>query len=357
MSMHLLPKSPSQVSQVYDLLRARVTAAPHATRLPSTQELASEYATHVATVHAAMRRLVRERRVVRHQMRGTFTCRPELRRLAVFYPGAATLFAPENHFNRIINLEISRAMAARGGECQSLIDPRPAAATDEPWPWLAEQVRRGDIDALVSPAIDFLRMSWLRSLPICTAFISSARIPERVDVDLDGFIRLACEGLARRGARRTALIYPMPSGRIEPVTGATPGDDAITSFHRHAAACGLEATDSALLPQWIDNGFAHFGYNAMRQLWDSSTPPDAVIVYPDSAAMGAVAWLAERGWWGSAQPRMALHAHVEVPWFTPPSALLIRSRIADVASKLLAIVDERFSGQPAQPRTFGFHVD
>jgi hypothetical protein len=353
----LVPRSPSQINQVYDLLRARIAAAPNATRLPSTQELAREYSTHVATVHTAMRRLVRERRVVRHQMRGTFTCRPELRRLAVFYPGAAALFAPENNFNRVINQEIARAMAARGGECQSLVDPRAAAATDEPWPWLADQVRRGEIDALVSPALDYLRMSWLRSLPICTAFVASARIPERVTCDLDGFIRLACQGLARRGAKRTAFIYPMTTGRVEPVTGATPGDDAILSFHQQAAACGLDASGIALLPQWIDSGFAQFGYHAMRQLWDAADPPDSVIVYPDTTAMGVVAWIAERGWWGGAGPRLALHVHAEVPWFTPPAALLVRSRIAEAAAMLLAIVDERFAGQAAQPRSFGFTTD
>jgi len=355
------PVRPKSVrAQITDHVRAQVTGGTLAPgdKLPSTQELARTWNTHVATVHAALTPLVKEGLISRTRKRGTIVERPEARleRVGVYLP-SKLLSGGDGVFVRSVCVHLESVMRTRGGAVDMWVDPRPHSARATCWKELREAARRRAVHAVVAPRTDRRTHPWLSALPVPTAFISGDARPRCVSFDMRQFARAGVAELARAGCRSIGMISVLSHTRPDSVPGGTA---MLRAFRERAADLGIETR-----PDWIktpgrgqvaESDAEGFGYDSMRSVLGGRSRPRGLLVFTDVAARGALMAAAESGAAGAGELSLVLHRNAEVGLFCPYPASYLDVSASAVADALVDLLARQMRGEDAANVMMAYRV-
>jgi DNA-binding transcriptional regulator YhcF (GntR family) len=358
-----LARHPTLQAQIAELIRdaIRVGRWKPNERIPTTRELAVQWRTDPATVHHALRMLVREGLLMRRRRAGTFVRKraEKLTRVGIYYYDDIWMH-PRLDYLRALHASLKEHLVAQGAELITFMDSRPRAEGREKWGRLEEAVDRGEIHGIVAPRADPAHLRWLVKLPAPTVFMASARLPNVVGYNLRHFAELAVGCLARQGCRSVGLICAMTVGSPGHQHALEAGTDFYEHFLAQLQAHGLPVRDvwmrvarhKTLEPEEHEP----FGYQAFRALWRLKDRPDGVIVYPDSMVNGVLMSALESGVRPSSPPRLVLHRNEGVPLYSPLPANYVESSEREAAKSSWDQLQDQYNGKAVQPILLPFRL-
>lgn len=330
-------------------------------RLPSTQALATEWATHVPAVHAALAQLTREGLLERTPRAGTFVRKFEERLTRVGIFASSDLWMRQvGGFYRQLLLLADQELRRRGMEPSLWTDLRPIPQQTEPWPELLRAAHHRDFQGLIVLAIGAGNENWLPALPVPVTFLSLGQ--ELADhVDPLPFVRQGLQELRRQGVREVGLISVMPASTRAPGGNRTEavGAAAYESFVREAAA--LEMTTR---PEWVqrpetllgEEEAERFGYAAFNAIWQAPAHPQGLLTYTDIAARGVLLGLLRHHVDVPAELRLVLHRNRECSLLCPVPASFLEVHVSEAATSLVDRLQEQFAGRPSPPIQLAYHL-
>ena len=176
----------------------------------------------------------------------------------------------------------------------------------------------------------------------------------------DGLAATAVAALVRQGCRKVGMICSLED---KPSSG-DPGDLQCHQFHERfrklAQENGLE-----LRPEWIrtpattalgKSGHNGFSYRCAQELWASTEKPDGLFVYTDDLVMGTLLALSQASVRIPQDLKLALHHNQECPVFCPVPCAFVENSVAELAGKLVDIVDDLFHGRQPKGNDYQYHI-
>jgi DNA-binding LacI/PurR family transcriptional regulator len=333
-------------SQVRDLIRSGQLSP--GSKLPSTQELARQWNTQGANVHAALQPLVREGLLARKPGVGTLVQDPnqKLKRIGVYYSQGNI---QNSRFIQALRGELNSQALAAGYELRHLIDFRDSQ--DSAPPELAELADKREIQALIVATTDLKHLSWQRKLPIPMAFNSSAKIREKVTFDHVGMIDLALGALQQAGCQSVGLLCSVEA------RGETPDHPNLQLhkyFRQRADELNMEFREEWCRWQSSDDGhkspsYERLGYELFDGLWRLPARPQGIFVYTDDIVTGVLMAILKHGVQVPEELKLALHHNAELDLLCPLPAWFVETSVADVARGLIHLVEQQFHGENIDP--------
>jgi DNA-binding LacI/PurR family transcriptional regulator len=347
--------------QITDRFRDLIVSGelPPGHKLPSTQELAASLGSDPATVHTALRVLVKEGLITRQPRRGTFVRerRAVLTQVGIFMGGA---FRNASPYQRSLYGAVEDLLRKENLRYKLFVDPRPVEQQSVELPELAHSIQKGEIQALMGVQMDRRSLQWLKRLPIPSAYHVSGKEPGVVRSDLDQFSRLALDQLRNHGCRSVGVIAPF-SLELEP-----PFDGRVipTEFYLHFTDIARDL-GMTLHNEWFRVPHAQvygmeagqrFGYEQFKALWALPARPEGLVIYPDSMVTGAILAMSELRVSVPQDLRLVLHRNKLVDMICPFSVTWIQSDETHVAAALLEQIHSQLRGEPCPPRCIPFTV-
>lgn len=333
-------------------------------RLPSTQELARLWDTHVPYVHKGLKPLTQEGWLVRRHGSGTFVHdRPKRLKTIGLYYYAGMLSAPEHRFMRSVHQCLVGRIEADGLQCSVWNDPRPPEESETPWKALIAAIAQGEVDAVIVPNSNPAHTRWLSKLPVPVALLGTGNQDNCVYWDNGQFSRLAVEALAENGCKSAGLISAWPAVLSPDETRESNGVGraVFEIFCSEAKQRGLRTDDfwtitSDRLPRASHMSAERWGYEAFMRLWALPERPDGLVVITDAEALGVTMAIMETGIKVPEELRVVFHRNEEVHLFCPLRVTAVVSRAGDAAPALLELVERQFEGKPIAAVKLGFSV-
>jgi len=164
-----------------DLIRSG--QLPPGARLPSTQALAAQWQIQQTTVQTALAHLTREGLLDRRPRLGTFVRRTDatITRAAIYL--AEDIWAdPAGSFLQSVCGAITEDLKKRGITAHVMVNPS-GVDREEPWADLVKAAELRKFQVLIGIVFDYKPVKWLSKLPLPTAFLTEASIPNRVVSD------------------------------------------------------------------------------------------------------------------------------------------------------------------------------
>lgn len=342
----------SMKKQIVEGLREAILKGeiPEGTKLESTSDLAERWNTHVPTVHAALSVLAKEGLVRRSMHYGT-TVTGMQRKLDCVgtYFDEGSLSDNGNYTGRLLQT-VGKQLERRGIRTQTWIDHRLPADTSQPWAELKAAAERRDIQGLIVLAANPTELPWLQKLPVPVAIHSSAVVENRVFNRISEAFPAAMAALASQGCRSVGLITVLPRENATPGCMKTESMLFHDGFDAAAAASGLETRE-----QWIyspksmrnEKGAESFGYECFNAFWKQPDRPDALLVFTDLAAKGALAAIFQQHVNVPEELKLVLHRNAELGLFCPVPATFVDVSIHEVAQALVEMVESLSRGDTA----------
>ena len=208
-------------------------------KLPSTQKLAATLGSDPATVHSAMRPLVKEGLIFRHPRRGTFVReRQEVLTHVGIYMGGS--FRDATAYQRSLFGALEDLLRKENLSFKVFVDPRPVEEQMDALPELTKSIQQREIQASLGVKMDRRSFQWLRRLPVTSGFHTSGKEPGLVGFDLGQFTRLALEQLRDQGCRSVGVIAPFESEREPLFGGGAALRRFLIQFHGHIPRLGVD---------------------------------------------------------------------------------------------------------------------
>lgn len=345
-----LPRKRSTVEQIADRVREKILSGemPQGARLPSTQELAKQWGTYVPAVHAALSILTNEGLLDRRHCRGTFVRQPNdaLTRIGIY--AAADLWedSSDRIFPRQVFLLLQEFLLHHNIHAPVWFDNRVDEKVQPPWLPLIKAVNKKEIQALVALSACPFNAGWLNELPIpITGFFMGLR--NRIDFNQPNFFELSLQLLAQKGCRSVGLI------------SASPRADAshYDSFLKLAQQHGMETR-----PEWISPERVHplpieqFGYDQFRHFWSLPERPQALIVYPDTAARGVVLAISMLGVRVPKDLQLVFHRNAEVPFLCPLAVNYVNTSCQESAEAFYEQLVSLHRGESCPLKLLDYHL-
>lgn len=340
--------------QITDRFREMIVSGefPAGKKLPSTQDIAASLGTDPATVHTALRVLVKEGLISRQPRRGTFVRerREVLTQVGVFMGGS---FRDASSYQRSLFGAVEDLLRKENLLCKVFVDPRPREQQVDELPELVESIRKGEVQAVLGVRMDRRSLQWLKRLPVPAAYHTSGKEPGIVGSDLDQFSRLALGHLRKMGCRSLGVIAPF-SLENDPLFG---GGVIPTEFYLHfteiARDLGMTLHNEWFrVPPTQPDGEAAgqlFGYEQFKALWAQPERPEGLVVYADHVASGVILAMSELGVSVPRDLRLVLHRNKLVDILCPFPAAWIQTDETQIAAALLEQVRRQLRGEPCPP--------
>ena len=336
--------------RITDYFREEILAGRIApgTQLPSTQQLASELETGVATVQRALTILTREGLITRLPRLGSVVTeqKKELRTVAVY-----SFFNPQfppGPFLRLLTGYLELELKARGMNCRIYYDnQRPYSLK----PFLRLYARREfdaaiflDLKSELYPALESLTVPHA-SFGTIDAEVSRSCYP------LSDLAELAVAEIARTGRRRVGVISSVIPG------GGEPGPRRIRrgfyrileeglrqrglELHPGHYVCGNEQEPGADVEE-----FARFAYRAFKRMWAQPNRPEVLFLYSDDCFSGLLAALYELGVRVPEELELVVHHNREHRMICPVACTYLENSIRDYAGGIIDVLIGRYRGVP-----------
>lgn len=340
--------------QIADHLRQQIlggTLAPGA-RLPTTQELARQWAVTVTTIQTALAPLVKEGLLRRRPRVGTIVCEPAAaaKRIGLYRPSDPARESRDHYARRVAGV-IAAKLGETGIATTYFTDFRPEAEQVTPPPELLHAVRTRQLDAVIATECNRRVAPWLAQLPIPTAASGSDRGTTEVTEDQGQFARDGVADLVARGCRSIGLISALTADQTY--------DDGTPHVHRELYDSFLTSVAAAGIvtrPEWIhtpppghtilEPDAERFGYDGVRRVYAGPERPDGLLVFSDVVARGVIMGLLTLMADGAPAPRLVLHRNSAIGLFSPLPADFLENSIDSVADALLAHIAAQREGRP-----------
>lgn len=336
--------------QISDRFREMIMSGelPPGHKLPSSQKIAVTLGSDAATVHTALRQLVKEGLITRQPRRGTFVRgRSEvLTQVGLFMGGS---FRNSTRYESSLFGALEDLLRRSHLSYKVFIDPRALEDQVDELPALAKCIEQRQIQGIIGVTMDRRSLRWLQKLPIPGAYHVGGMEDGCVSYDWEFMVQMSLEHLRAQGCRSVALIAPFLTEMPDVFGGGKNRIDFLLKFTDVARDLGLEIHDEWMrLPAGpiTDDRAAHrFGYEQFHALWKLPTRPDGLLVYPDSVVDGTILAMAELG--VSRELKVVFHRNKRVDLVCPFPASWVQSDEADVAAALVDQLRKRLSGDPA----------
>lgn len=291
-------------------------------RLPSLRELAELWHTNFFSVKLATDLLVKFGLLNKQHGRGMFVApRAEgIRRIGLYTSKLYGSRSDRITFSVLRDI-LQEKFQTRGIECAIFDDCRPEEQHREIPDALQQAILSGRIQAVIGVVVREIDNSWFDRIPIRKAFLMS-------DMQYD-FTPVA-QQLQERCCRRIAAILPSgPSKR--------------PSF----LLAGLHAAGIKVMPRNLriirdesltSQSWGEIGYRCTMELLTATPRPDALIVYPDNAVMGAMQAILRLGIRVPEELFTIFHRNLELSYFCSFDTAYIDSKIEDIADRLIETV-------------------
>ncbi|MFA6294200.1 MAG: GntR family transcriptional regulator, partial [Victivallales bacterium] len=327
--------------QITDAVRKMVLSGKLAagSRLPSTQELASQWDAHVTTVQQALTPLVKEGLLERTPQVGTFVRKREERLTRVGIYASGDLWRnPASAFGRCLCNELHRQLGLDNISEEVWVDPRPTDEQGKPWDELVRAASERRFQVLIVPGVGFDELAWLKKLVVPTVFLTSANIRNKVAFDGSQWAETAMQLLADQGCHRVGAICSVLAKTSED-TGGNQSEyrQFYMALEKSAAHLGLE-----FRPEWLlrplkplaNTGveFAQFGYDSFQALWRLSERPEGIVVYEDVTSSGVLMAIMREHIRIPEKLKLVLHRNTEVGLFCPVPASFMDVHVGEVAA-------------------------
>jgi DNA-binding LacI/PurR family transcriptional regulator len=340
--------------QVRELIRSGHLSP--GSKLPSTQELARQWKTQGANVHAALQPLVREGLLARKPGVGTLVQNPnrKLERIGVYYSQGNL---QNSRFIQTLRGELTSQALDAGYELRHLVDSRDSQ--DTVLPELAELADKRDIQALIVMTTDLDHLAWQRKLPIPVAFNSSAKIREKVSFDHVGMIDLGLGALQQAGCQSVGLLCSVEA------RGETPDHPNLRLheyFRQRAEELNMEFREEWCRWQSSDDGcrspsYERLGYDLFEDLWRLPTHPQGIFIYTDDIVTGVLMAILKHRVQVPDELKLALHHNAELDLLCPLPAWFVETSVGDVARGLIHLLEQQFHGKNVDPCLIPFTLN
>lgn len=309
---------------------------PPGSLLPSTEDFATALGTSYYTVHTALKHLDKEGWVKRLQGHGTYVAEPDQRFLHAGIYHSLDIFADEEaFFQRRLNSAIVAKLHGLSKTTQLIVDSRPETEQTTIFPPLAEAIFQRRIHCLIAPNVNSKGQPILARLTIPFAMMHAEARRPGVNFDEVGFVRGGIQRLKEQGCRSIGFITNVP-----------PIDGDFKNFVREIRTAGLETRAEWMIqPPEFQSRLIEYGYRAFRQLWKSSTRPDGLLVYPDTAARGVVTAILKEGVRVPGELKVAFHRNAHVSILCPFPVTWAISDEHAAADGLVASIQKQFDGE------------
>jgi DNA-binding LacI/PurR family transcriptional regulator len=327
-------------------------------KLPATESLAGICDSTISTVQRALSALTHEGLLVRQRRSGTFVRGRALKlnSIGIYFP-CDPWSIEEYSSKRAIVAALKELGAARDIRMSHWIDPRPIEAQGEPWSELVSAIQTSQIDGLIVPLADWPHLNWLDKLQVPRVFAATAPLPRAFAMDYSQLVKLSLQAAVDQGARSIGIISPLGAEAKHPDGSPHPEQEFFLEFIHEAHAKGLAVKNEWVFTGKDDEGSRDqkmWAYRRMHELWAQPTHPEALVVFPDTSAEGAVMALLELGVRVPRDLKLVLGKNEEIPLFCPMPAEFIVLSLRAVAKDLIDAVEAQFYGRPHAKKPFGF---
>jgi DNA-binding LacI/PurR family transcriptional regulator len=342
--------------QIRDLIRSGELQP--GSRLPATEKLAGLCSSNISTVQRALSALTQEGLLVRQRGSGTFVRGRALKlnSIGIYFP-CDPWSTEEYASKRAVVAALKELGAARDIKMSHWIDPRPIQAQREPWSELVSAIQTSQIDGLIVPLADWPHLNWLDKLQVPRVFAATAPLPRAFAMDYSQLVKLSLQAAVDQGARSIGIISPLGAEAKHPDGSPHPDQEFFLEFIHEAHAKGLAVKNEWVFTGKDDEGSRDqkmWGYHRMHELWAQPTHPEALVVFPDTSAEGAVMALLELGVRVPRDIKLVLGKNEEIPLFCPMPAEFIVLSLRAVAKDLIDAVEAQFYGRPHAKKPFSF---
>lgn len=345
--------------QISDRFREMIMSGelPAGHKLPSSQQIAVTVGSDAATVHTALRQLVKEGLITRQPRRGTFVRgRQEvLTQVGLFMGGS---FRDSTRYERSLFGALEDLLRKSHLSYKVFVDPRALENQVDELPSLAKSIELRQIQGIVGVKMDRRSLRWLQKLPVPGAYHVAGTEEGCVSYDWVPMVQMSLERLRAQGCRSVALIAPFLTEMPDIFGGGKDRIEFLLKFTDVARDLGLEIHDELMrLPAGpiIGDRAAHrFGYEQFHALWKLPARPDGLLVYPDSVVDGTILAMAELG--VSRDLRVVFHRNKMVDLVCPFPANWVQSDEADVAAALVEQLRKKLRGEPAPAFNASFQM-
>lgn len=361
--MDSVPSPATAQERVYRSLRQRIQEGvyPVESRMPTAQDLASEFNLSTFTVHRAMETLANQGLLERRRKAGTVVLRQDvaLRTIGMFNTGDQ-LTDPSAAVSRLVGEHLKMRLTARKADIRFWYESYDNACAG-PHPSLMKAIAANEIQAVVFPAFDF---GWAMRLECPTALVTSVPVPNRVDFDRGDFAEQALGALAEQGCRRVGLITSLIAWNEAMGDNHRASDRVFFPvLERTVDRLGLE-----LRPEWRrtmpvaieelgghrlygpqTHNFERFGYEAFRAMHAAGPLPEGLMVFPDVVARGVAAAMGELGVRPPGDMKVVFHRNEGIGLGMSFPYTALDARPGEIADAMLLQIDRQLAGRPLSP--------
>lgn len=331
-------------------------------RLPSSREMSRMWKAPEPTIHSALVPLVKEGLLERTPKVGTFVRKREERLTKVgIYVNGDLWRTPAYAFGRALCNELHKQLDGADMAESVWVDPRPRAEQGQSWDELVRAAAERRIQVLIVPVVDLPQIAWLEKLPIPVVYLTSAKIHNRVAMDMRQWAGDAMEILAGQGCRKVGAICSvrLPSG--DSAEHPHQNRSFIAALESSAVRLGLE-----FRPEWFlrpEKDFVdgtmdipRFGFESMQALWRQSERPEGIVVYDDVTASGVLMAVMREQIKVPENLQLVLHRNAEVGLFCPFPAAFMDVHVAEVAAALIMQATCLHNGEEVTAKVVPHHA-
>lgn len=291
-------------------------------RLPSLRELAELWHTNFFSVKLATDLLVNFGLLNKQHGRGIFVApRAEgIHRVGLYtsklYGSRSDLIAYS-----VLRDILQEKFQARGVECAIFDDCRPEEQHGQIPDALHQAILAGRIQAVIGVVVREIDNNWFDRLPIRKATIMSDTLYD---------FSAQAQQLKEHGCRRIAAI--LSGGPVK---------------RQSFLLAGLHSAGIKIMPRNLrvirdesltSQSWGEIGYRCTMELLTATPRPDALIVYPDNAVMGAMQAILHLGIRVPEELFTIFHRNLELAYFCSFDSAYIDSKIEDIADRLIKTV-------------------
>ncbi len=294
-------------------------------KLPSLRELARLWNVNSFSVKLATDELVGYGLLNKQDRRGMFVAPGGGAVRCVGIYSSLGLGTPVDlSFYSVLRQLLCIELQARGLEYVIWDDYRPRAEHTSPPESLRRAVLSNQVQAVIGVIARTYDRDWFQRLPVKK--ICMMYDPRH---DFNGMARQ----LAEHGCRRVAVIA---------AAGNPQWPSSFLTLGLKAANVRIMARNTRIIPEnAVDReSWGEIGYRNTMELLTASPRPDALIVYPDNAAPGAIQAILELGIKVPDELFVLFHRNLELSYFCSLKANFFDTKISDIARELADRVTE-----------------
>lgn len=343
-----IEKRSSARSQISNYLRDAIRRGniQVGSKLPTTQEMANNWNTPVANVHAALAPLVKEGLLIRKQGVGTIVNNVDRKLETVAVYLKQNLGQYYSFFSRLLMKKIQEKLNSMNIECRVFFENNEKSAFAQ----IVDLAETRQIQGLIVPSADRHLLPELQKLPVPFSCMSSARVKNRVEHRYSSMIDLVIESMRHHGRSRLGIICGI-SDCINPVeSGEQERHKFYQDFFTALDKAGIDNRSewNVIIPSSHDlcesDRYNHFAFEAINKIWNSPEKPDALYVYPDDLIMGALLAITTLNVRVPDDLHLILHRNSGYDVLCPLPCTFIENDVDFIADSLIKLVEDQFNG-------------